>query len=276
MSKKSALYFLLLTLLGGHFALADEQTRRVQEELRKRHLFFTDIDGRDTIDYSVALRRYQERQGFAITGMADNQTLNSLGIGEPVPPAEGTTELPDVPVLKSDAALREQAHEANPTPMRIFAPTDATKADIRRFVRKYLDACQSPNPQDELAFFADRVDYFDHGVVDHAYIQNELAVYDQRWPSRKYSMGDSVRVSKEGANTVVRFRTSFQLANPPRARKAGGKTDETFGLARRGDSGLQIVSIKETRVRRPWRRRRANPADAVGRTVHKVFHSIFR
>ena len=273
MSKKSALYFLLLTLLGGHLALADEQTRRVQEELRKRHLFFTDIDGRDTIDYSVALRRYQERQGFPATGMADNQTLNSLGIGEPVPPAEGTTELPDVPVLKSDAALREQARAANPAPLKISAPTEATKADIRRFVRKYLEACQSPNPQDELAFFADRVDYFDHGVVDHAYIQNELAVYDQRWPNRKYSMEDSIHVAKDGAITV---RTRFQLANPLRARKAGGKTDETFGLTRRGDSGLQIVSIKETRVRRPWRRRRANPADAIGRSVHKVFHSIFR
>ncbi|HMG05972.1 MAG TPA: peptidoglycan-binding domain-containing protein [Chthoniobacterales bacterium] len=276
MSKKSALLFLMLAAFLSVSVCADEQTRQVQEELRKRHLFFRDIDGRPSPEYSIALRRYQERQGFPATGAADEMTLYSLGIGEPLPPAEGAAELPDLAVLKSDAALRE-LKPLPPEPIKPANAAGATKAEIRNFIRRYLEASQSQNPQDELAFYADRVDYFDHGVVDKTYIRNELAVYNQRWPSRKYSIGDSLRVVKGGNNTQAKVRVSFEVANAPHARTARGKTNNTFGLIKSGDS-LQLVSVKEARVRRPSRHRRRPPSfpAAVGRTVHKVFRNIFR
>jgi peptidoglycan hydrolase-like protein with peptidoglycan-binding domain len=275
-SKNSILLLLILVLCASGPARADEQTRQVQEELRKRHLFFRDIDGRNTPEYSTALRHYQERKGFAPTGIADDVTLYSLGIGEPLPPAEGAPELPDVPVLKSDAALSE-LKKRTPEPIKPENAVAAPKGDIRDFVRRYLAACESSNPQDELAFYADRVDYFDHGVVDKTYILNELAVYDQRWPKRNYSTGDSVQVVKTGNNTNARLRVSFEVANPLHNRRARGRTINTLGLIENGDS-LQIASIKEARVRRPSRHRRRPPGfpAAVGRTVHKVFHSIFR
>jgi peptidoglycan hydrolase-like protein with peptidoglycan-binding domain len=264
-------------LLNRGTARADEETRQVQEELRKRHLYFRDIDGRSGPDYSMALKRYQQRKGFAQTGVADDVTLYSLGIGEPAPPAEGTHDLPDVPVLKSDTALHEPRPAPPIVPTQAENAGDVTKAQIRDFLRRYFDACQSPNPDDELEFYAERVEYFDHGAVDRPYIKNELAVYDQRWPTRKYTLGDSLRVVRTGNNTVAKIRVSFEVANPEHNRKAGGRTDNTFNLAKRGDS-LEIVSIKEARVRpRTWRHRRRPPnfPAAVGRTVHHVFRSIF-
>ena len=143
-------------------------------------------------------------------------------------------------------------------------------------MRRYFDACQSPNPEDELNFYADRVDYFDHGVVDRSYIKNELAVYDQRWPTRKYTFGDSVRVVRTGNSTVAKVRVAFQVANTEHNRKASGRTDNTFNLAKRGDS-LEIVSIKEARVRKQWRHRKRPPnfPAAVGRTIHHVYRNIF-
>jgi hypothetical protein len=274
--QKFVLLALLFLLSWPGIARADEQTRQVQEELRKRHLFFRDIDGRPSLEYAIALKRYQARQGFAVSGLADEMTLYSLGIGEPAPPAEGKTDLPDLPVLKSDAALPELRPQPAPVPTKEQNAGDVAKADLRNFLRRYFDACQSPNPQDELAFYSDRVAYYDHGAVDKPYIQNELAVYDQRWPSRKYTMGDSLRVDRKGNNTIVRVRVAFQVANLTQNRKASGRTDNTFSLAKRGDS-LEIVSITEARVRRPSRRRHRPPnfPAAVGRTVHKVFRSIF-
>lgn len=275
--RRSLFFFLLVTLAGWTAALADEETRQVQEELRKRHLFFRDIDGRQSPDYSMALKRYQQRMGFAQTGRADEITLYSLGIGELPSPAEGVTDLPDLPVLKSDAALREPRKTAPPVPTKAQNAADVTKAEIKTFLRRYFDACQSPTPEDELAFYAERVQYFDHGVVDKAYIRNELAVYDQRWPSRKYTLGDSLRVDRTGNNTLAKIRVAFQVANAQHNRKASGRTDDTFNLAKRGDS-LEIVSIKEARVRRPSRHRRRPPnfPAAVGRTIQHVFRSIFR
>jgi hypothetical protein len=275
--KKALLFFLFFALTLWSSALADEETRQVQEELRKRHLFFRDIDGRPSPEFSMALKRYQQRKGFAQTGVADDVTLYSLGIGEPLPPAEGAQNLPDVPVLKSDTAL----HEPRPAPPLV--PTKAENAgnvakdEIRSFLRRYFDACQSQNPDDELAFYAERVEYFDHGAVDKPYIRNELTVYDQRWPSRKYTLGDSLRVVRSGNNTIAKIRVAFEVGNTEHNRRANGRADDTFNLAKRGDS-LEIVSIKEARVRRPSRHRKRPPnfPAAVGRTVHHVFHSIFR
>jgi peptidoglycan hydrolase-like protein with peptidoglycan-binding domain len=273
---KAVLVLLLCSLFYSRGAFANEETRRVQEELRKRHLFFRDIDGRSSPEFAAALKRYQARQGFAVTGLPDETTLYSLGIGEPTSPAEGAADLPDVPVLKSDAALPELKPAPAPVPTKEQNAGAVTKADIHAFLRRYFDACQTANPQEELAFYGDRVAYFDHGAVDKTYIQNELVVYDQRWPVRRYSLGDSVRVVKNENFTIVKVRVSFEVANPPNNRKASGKTDDTFSLAKRGDS-LEIVSIKEMRVRRPWRHRRRPPSfpAAVGRTIHHVFRSIF-
>ena len=277
MSRHSTLLLLLCAIALAPLARADEQTRQVQEELRKRHLFFRDIDGRPSLDYALAIKRYQQRQGFAQTGVADEMTLYSLGIGEPAPPAEGATDLPDVPVLKSDAALPETKPLPPPAPTKAANAGDVAKAEISNFIRRYFAACQSANPQDELAFYADRVDYFDHGAVDKSYIQNELAVYNQRWPNRKYTIDDSVRVNKGGNNTIAWFRVAFMVANEPRDRKASGQTNDEIRLIKHGDS-LQIISIQEMRVRPRWRHRRRPPnfPAAVGRSVHKVFRSIFR
>ena len=275
MSQKLIFLFVLLVAAAAPVARADEQTRQVQEELRKRHLFFRDIDGKPSLEYAIALKRYQARQGFAVSGIADEMTLYSLGIG--VVPAEGPTELPNVPVLKSDAALPETKPQPAPIPTKDQTATAVTKAEIRDFLRRYFDACQSDSPQDELAFYADRVAYYDHGAVDKGYIQNELAVYNQRWPARKYTMGEPVRVVRTGNNTLAKVRVAFQVANMTHNRRANGRTDDTFGLAKNGDS-LEIVSVKEARVRRPSRKRRKPPnfPEAVGRSVKKVFRNIFR
>jgi peptidoglycan hydrolase-like protein with peptidoglycan-binding domain len=273
---RSLLLCLICALAIGGVALADEETRQVQEELRKRHLYFRDIDGRPSREYAVALKRYQERMGFAQTGVADDVTLYSLGIGEPPSPAEGRGNLPDMPVLKSDAGVPETNPPPAPIPTSAQNAGNVAKADIHAFLRRYFDACQSPNPDDELGFYAERVNYYDHGSVDRPYIKNELAVYDQRWPTRKYTLGDSLRVVRSGNNTIAKIRVNFQVANNEHNREASGRTDDTFNLAKRGDS-LEIVAVKEARVRRPWRHRRRPPnfPAAVGRTIHHVFRSIF-
>ena len=276
MTQRALFLFLFCVLASWTSALADEETRQVQEELRKRHLFFRDIDGKPSAEYALAIKRYQQRMGFAQTGIADAFTLYSLGIGEPASPAEGATNLPDVPVLKSDASVPETISTRHPIPTKAENAGAVAKEEIRTFLRRYFDACQSANPDDELAFYADRVEYYDHGVVDRSYIRNELAVYNQRWPTRKYTLGDSLRVSHAGNNTVAKVRVAFQVANIERERKAAGRTDNTINFLKRGDS-LQIVSLKEARVRRPSRNRKRPPnfPAAVGRTIQHVFRSIF-
>src|SRR5437764_8605079 len=75
------------SLLGVLFQLcvietvfADEQVRRAQEELRKRHLFYGDTTGEISPALTVALSVYQKKKGFPRTGRLDSETLGSLGL----------------------------------------------------------------------------------------------------------------------------------------------------------------------------------------------------
>ncbi|MFN2622083.1 MAG: peptidoglycan-binding domain-containing protein [Chthoniobacterales bacterium] len=74
-----------LLVLGFELSLfsdvfANDQVRRVQEELRKRHLFYGEITGEISPPLTAAVGRYQERKGFARTGFIDLDICISLGI----------------------------------------------------------------------------------------------------------------------------------------------------------------------------------------------------
>src|SRR3954462_7681621 len=90
-------------LLCAGSVLAEDRVRQVQEELRKRHLYFGDIDGRDNTELHSALKRYQTRKGFAVSGEIDSAPAASLALPLVLTVAkEKNTALPDEPVLKGD------------------------------------------------------------------------------------------------------------------------------------------------------------------------------
>lgn len=279
--QKFSLILLSAAVLVPSIMFADETTRQVQEELRQRHLYFNEIDGRTSPELQNALRRYQERQGFAVTGQPDAATLRSLGIEtEPAPPAEGDAlTLPDVPVLRSDEAVRDANARPPLAPATANPPTGRTitQAEASEFVKRWVNAIQSPNVRDELSFYGDRVDYYDHGVVDRQYVQNELAAYDQHWPRRSYKLAGPVRLRKNGEQTVAKFRIAYQVANSAADRQASGRIDQTLGVARRGDGNLELISLREQRVRRVRSQRRSEDPVVhgfrkLGRSFHNLFH----
>ena len=70
----------VLLCLGATLVSDPQYIREVQEELRKRNLFFGDIDGHITPQLTNALKRYQARKGFEVTGAIDGPTTASLRI----------------------------------------------------------------------------------------------------------------------------------------------------------------------------------------------------
>ena len=241
-----------MALLLPGAASADEITRQVQEELRKRRLFFGDLDGQQTPELGIALKRYQERKGFPASGVADAQTLRSMGLAEP-----GDQPPPDVPILRSEAPAQPLPPEAqNPaqtaTPMSIAGDINVpppSREEMHEFMRRYLAACETADVSDELAFYAPRVDYFAHGIVPKTYVRERLLEYNENWPERKYTMDDEITLSKRGDNTAATALVGIQLANPSKDRKADGKVNHTIVLARQADSSFEIVGIQEELAR---------------------------
>lgn len=241
----------LAALLSPAIVSADEITRQVQEELRKRRMFHGDIDGQQSPELGIALKRYQERKGFPASGVADAQTLRSMGIAEP---AAGAA-VPEVPILRSDVAAQPAPADVEnppPTPMSIAGDINVpppSREELREFMRRYLAACETESVSDELAFYAPRVDYFAHGIVPKTYVRNQLLAYNDYWPQRKYTMDEEVTMTKRGDNTAATALVAYQLGDPAHDRKADGKVNHTIVLARLADSSFEIVGIQEQRVR---------------------------
>lgn len=268
-------------LLLAPAVFADEATRAVQEELRKRNIFHGDVDGRQTPAFIEALREYQQRKGFAVTGVPDEDTLRSMGISA----RPAVADLPDVPVLRSDrsgppgavavAAPAAAPPVTQPPPANAPAPT---AEEMRAWVAKFLEACETHDVVDELTYYADQVQYFHHGTVDKEHIRRELLAYAQQWLDRQFSVAGPVKLSKQGDHTVVRCRIRFELANAAGTRKADGQADNTFTLARRPDLSWEIVGHQEKRVRRSGSRRssRKNSSSRaltpLDRTLKKFFN----
>src|SRR6476620_1123852 len=96
-------FLLALVLCLPGVARGDESVRQVQEELRKRKLYFGNVDGQSTPELTDAVKRYQTRKGFTVTGRVDSDTAKSLQI-QTTTAVAASERLPDVPVLKSDTA----------------------------------------------------------------------------------------------------------------------------------------------------------------------------
>ncbi|MDQ6622685.1 MAG: peptidoglycan-binding protein [Verrucomicrobiota bacterium] len=248
---------------------ADERVRQVQEELRRRNLFFGDVDGQPSPALANALRRYQARKGFDVTGAIDDATATSLDVQPRAAVAAATNPstppLPDVPVLKSDSARQlpeqqrialekeaEQNPDAQPSP---FPPAEApppnqniTPARINEFVQQYLRDSETSDIPAQTNYFAYPVEYFDHGAVGPAFVEKDVANYVKRWPQRKYTLTappTAVASGKDG-ETIVEFPITFDVRNNNHVAK--GRTRNIWSVRQEGDN-LKIVAIRERRLR---------------------------
>jgi hypothetical protein len=256
---------LCLVLLGtATLVRADEKIRQAQEELRKRNLYFGNVDGQDSTELSGALKRYQTRKGFAVTGSVDAETAASLHIET----TASTQVLPDLPVLRSDSAsalpqdkrvaLQEKGGENLDGPPPPAPPGESpglaqnlTPERITKLVQDYLSDAETDDAQAQVKYFAFPVEYFPHGTVDEPFVTKDVSDYVKRWPERKYTLATPVSFFASGnEETVVEFTIAFNLRSKARTTKnvASGHTRNWWTLRPEGDD-LKIVSMREQRLR---------------------------
>ena len=260
---------LCLVLLGcacPALVRADEQIRQVQEELRKRNLYFGNVDGQSTPELAAALKRYQKRKGFAVTGSVDPETATSLHI---VTVATAGPNLPDLPILKSDTAsalpesqrlaLQREAEEqpdltpSPPAPAESVPPNqDLTPDRVNKFVADYLRDAEGQDVGAQVKYYAFPVRYFDHGNVSEAFVTKDTSDYIKRWPERKYTLLGPAAffAAAEEGETNIEFNIAFELRSGARTskNKAAGRT-RNWWTVRADGNDLKIVAIREQRLR---------------------------
>lgn len=158
----------------------------------------------------------------------------------PAPTATVSTPQP------SPAATPDRAENASPTPSTPPEETLFSEDAVTKFVQDFLRVGEGKYVTPQLRFYSFPVDYFGHGRVDYHFVRSDTLRYMRRWPRRRYTLTDSVKVTPLDATTVsVEFTAAFSVQGGKR--RANGRTNVQATL-RESDGKLHIVAIKEQRV----------------------------
>jgi peptidoglycan hydrolase-like protein with peptidoglycan-binding domain len=111
----------LTAMLLGLSAMAETQLRDVQTELKNQGFYYGELDGQDSAETSSAIRRYQIRNGLAVTGKINDETLAALGFAPPKKP-ETAKRTPG----------KEAPAQVNPPTTGNDAPTARPRQDLLR------------------------------------------------------------------------------------------------------------------------------------------------
>jgi peptidoglycan hydrolase-like protein with peptidoglycan-binding domain len=114
---------------------------------------------------------------------------------------------------------------------------------LRDYVGAFVHAGLDPNVGSEADFFADRVKYYDQGVIDREKIRNDLQDYAAQWPERHFWVAGNITIEPQHRKRVqVTFPLRYELRNG--ATYSSGTVNKTLILEPAGDH-LQIVAVSE-------------------------------
>jgi hypothetical protein len=117
---------------------------------------------------------------------------------------------------------------------------------MRDYVGAFVLAGLDPHIGSETEFFADRVQYYDEGVIGREKIRQDLERYAARWPDRCFWLDGDIKVDPQNGN---RLRVTFPLRYDVRngAKHSSGEISKTLVL-KPADDDLQIVAVNERKA----------------------------
>lgn len=241
--------FFVLLIAAPETLRADETVRQVQEELRKRNLYFGNIDGESTPEVISSLKRYQKRKGFAVTGIVDADTAASLHVPLTASSLQAQptalSEFQSTAVLtKKDPSELDLPADPEP-PAESPAPAqDISQDRVNKFVEAYLRDGETNDVFLQAWFYQYPVQYFQYGLKDQKFVVQDIRYHVKDWPERKYALlaPPSFTASGKEGEITVEFAIAYDRRN--KKRTASGKAKYTWTVRAEGED-LRIVSIRE-------------------------------
>ncbi len=255
--------FILAALIAVPLALADERVVEIQTALSENGYFAGEIDGVWRARTSVAIARYQIRNGLEITGKLNPETRKSLGLKRANASAadklpSGTWEAlreedeeflesappPSYPAaettgLQTPTSASEKLASPEPGPDRQGRRQERVRDYIAAFVLAGLENSIEP----ELGFFAERVEYFGEGEVGIEHIRRSLARYNDRFPDRRFRLiGEPEIIEKSGSVLLVEFPLRYDVRGADGRRS--GEVLKTVEIRPAGRT-FEIVGVDE-------------------------------
>ncbi len=188
----------------------------------------------------------QPQSTHAATGRTSSEITESAS-GPPVTGSEGTRPVSAPPATAQTSS--ETAKPASAPPATVASSSsddDISTERLRDYLGAFVHAAVDPQGGSEADFFADRVKYYDQGVIDREQIRNDLQDYAARWPERRFWFVGNITIEPQRRNRVqVTFPLQYELRNG--ATYSSGTINKTLVLKPVGD-GLQIVAVNERKA----------------------------
>ncbi len=184
------------------------------------------------------------QSGSAATSVTSEPAVQSAASPVPaVPISAGAIPASGLPVTARTSA--ETTEPASVPPATTSADEFSTER-LRDYVGAFVLAGLDPHVGSEADFFADRVKYYDQGVIDREQIRNDLQDYAAHWPERRFWFVGNIKIEPQHRKRVrVTFPLRYELRNG--ATSSSGTINKTLVLESAGDD-LQIVEVNETKA----------------------------
>lgn len=172
-------------------------------------------------------------------------------VNDPVEPRVSASSRPTAPREKAQLPGQrvEASAPANTNIERIpsrtaDSPHPITKQEITSFVRNILDLNGKKDLSGVLPFYADKVDYYDRGVVGRDYVKRDLGYYFHNWDSITTTLdGDVVMiVLDQPEERTAKFISRFSVRNEKKS--VTGRTENIWRI-QRINGRLRLVGVKQ-------------------------------
>jgi hypothetical protein len=130
--------------------------------------------------------------------------------------------------------------------MRLHSSPGPSSADertpsVQEFIQSRLNIEASHDVGRILDTYADRVSYWDNGVVDRDFIRKDKSAYFERWPVTREVIEGPIDVAQNGNDWIAQFKTRFRAENPAKGVVIQGLQEATWSL-RLTDGTFKIVA----------------------------------
>jgi hypothetical protein len=186
------------------------------------------------------MRKRERRKSTKARQFEPVATETSSPTDNETPPTSTETPQQTTPV---EARTSVETTQAAPAPPATGSADEFSMDRLRDYVAAFVLAGLDKNVGAETEFFADRVQYYDQGVMDREKIRQDLKRYDERWPERHFWVAGKINIEPQSDNRVrVTFPLGFKLRNG--SKQSSGKVDKTLVLKPAGND-LEIVAVNE-------------------------------
>jgi peptidoglycan hydrolase-like protein with peptidoglycan-binding domain len=182
----------------------------------------------------------------SMTSESAAQSAGSPSLGAPISGAKPASGILVTTRTSADTTEPASAPPATVSNIASSGGDEFSTERLRDYVGAFVLAGLDPHVGSEADFFADRVKYYDQGVIDRERIRNDLQDYAAHWPERRFWFVGNIKIESPHRKRVrVTFPLRYELRNG--ATSSSGTINKTLVLESAGDD-LQIVEVNETKA----------------------------